>query len=143
MATTEYSLFMKGNAVPPSNVKYAASERFLNKEGKPEEWEVCTIDATLNESLREQNSSLMATGKKGISIPRTNQKEYLADFAATCTVYPNLNDKALQDSYGVMGAKTLLRAMLTSGEYDAYLDVVQEANGYDLSFEDKAEKVKN
>lgn len=29
--------------------------------------------------------------------------------------FPDLNDKDLQDSYGVMGADSLLKAMLTPG----------------------------
>ena len=56
---------------------------------------------------------------------------------------PNLNDKELQDSYHVMGADTLLKAMLTAGEYANYLERVQEVNGFDVPMEELVEDVKN
>ena len=140
---TEYTMFMKGNAVSPSNVKVTVSDRFLDKDGKPVEWEIKPITAAMNEALREKNTTMAPVGKKGISMPRTDVKNYLADLAITSTVFPNLNDQALQDSYGVMGARELLRTMLIAGEYEDYIEKVQLANGYDLSLADEAEKVKN
>ena len=67
----------------------------------------------------------------------------MGKLAARCTVYPNLNDASLQDSYGVMGADALLKKMLTAGEYAEYLMKIQEINGFDVSFEDKVEEAKN
>ena len=68
---------------------------------------------------------------------------YMGKLAAKCTVFPDLNDKELQDSYGVMGADSLLKAMLTPGEYAGYLDKVQELNGFDLTMDEAVQQAKN
>jgi hypothetical protein len=68
---------------------------------------------------------------------------YLGKLAVACTVYPNLNDKALQDSYKVMGAENLLKTMLTSGEYAEYLQKVQEVCGFDVPLQDEVDDAKN
>ena len=63
--------------------------------------------------------------------------------AATCTVYPDLNNLDLQDSYGVMGAEELLKVMLLPGEYANYLGKVQEICGFDKNMNDLVEEAKN
>ena len=60
-----------------------------------------------------------------------------------CTVYPNLNDAELQDSYGVKGADALLKKMLLPGEYTEYKAKVMEVNGYDMSMEELVDEAKN
>ena len=60
-----------------------------------------------------------------------------------CTVYPNLNDVELQDSYGVKGADALLKKMLKPGEFTEYKAKVMEVNGYDLSMEELVDEAKN
>jgi len=68
---------------------------------------------------------------------------YLGRLAARCTVFPDLNDKTLQDSYSVMGADHLLRAMLTPGEYAEYLRQVQKICGFDVPFDELVDEAKN
>ena len=60
-----------------------------------------------------------------------------------CTVFPNLNDKELQDSYKVMGADALLKTMLTPGEYAEYLTKIQEVCGFDTTMQDEVDEAKN
>ena len=62
---------------------------------------------------------------------------------AACTVYPNLNDAELQDSYGVKSADALLKKMLMPGEYTEYKNRVMEINGYDMSMEELVDEAKN
>lgn len=59
--------------------------------------------------------------KKGQYTQETDYNQYLGKLAAKCTVFPNRNDKELQDSYHVMGADLLLKAMLTAGKYQGIL----------------------
>lgn len=54
-----------------------------------------------------------------------------------------LDDKDLQDSYHVMGADALLKAMLTAGEYAGYLENVQQVNGFDETLEELEAEAKN
>jgi hypothetical protein len=60
-----------------------------------------------------------------------------------CTVYPDLNNVELQESYGVMGAEALLKKMLLPGEYTDYKAKVMEVNGYDMSMEELVDDAKN
>ena len=110
----DLSCFLSQNAVKADREKYVASKRFLGADKKPVEWEIKAI-----------------TSKD------------LGKLASECTVYPNLNDKALQDSYHVMGADALLKAMLTAGEYAGYLEKIQQVNGFDSTMEEQVEEAKN
>ena len=60
-----------------------------------------------------------------------------------CTVFPNLNDAELQDSYGVKTPDALLKKMLKPGEYTEYKAKVMEVNGYDMSMEELVDEAKN
>ena len=63
--------------------------------------------------------------------------------AAACTVFPNLNDAELQDSYGVMGAEELITEMLDKdGEFQAYVKKCLEVSGYENNAE-LVEEAKN
>ena len=68
---------------------------------------------------------------------------YFCKLAAACTVLPNLNDKELQDSYGVMSAEQLLKVMLSVGEYNTLLWKTQEVNQMEISLQDKVDDAKN
>ena len=58
-------------------------------------------------------------------------------------VYPDLNDEALQTSYGAIGAEDLLKKMLTPGELaDLYL-VANEVNDFKVGMNDKIKEAKN
>ena len=59
-------------------------------------------------------------------------------------MYPNLNDKELQDSYGVMGAEQLIQEMIDDpGEYNLFMNRLQEYHGFDQSFQEKVDEAKN
>lgn len=137
------SAFLAQNAVKIENVKFAASSRFV-EEGKPAEWEIRCISSTEDEALRKDSTKRVPVpGKRGAFTQETDYNLYLGRLAVACTVFPNLNDKDLQDSYGVMGADVLLKTMLTPGEYANYLAKVQEVCGYDKTLQDEVDEVKN
>lgn len=48
-------------------------------------------------------------GKRNQYVPETDYNAYLGKLDARCTVFPNLDDAELQNSYGVMGADALLK----------------------------------
>lgn len=76
--------------------------------------------------------------------PQFDGNGYLVKMAAACIVSPNLNDKELQDSYGVMGAEQLIVEMIDSpGEFNAFMDKIQEFHGFKQTFQDKVEEAKN
>jgi hypothetical protein len=140
----DLSGFLNQNAIQVENIKYAASKRFLGEDGKPLEWEIKAITNQQNEELkRECTVRKPVAGKKGVFIPVTDVNKHAVKTAVLCTVYPDLNNKELQDSYGVMGAEDLLLAMLIPGEYTNYIEKINEINGFDIGFEDLEEEAKN
>ena len=122
------SAFLAENAVPVENIKFVASKRFLGEDGNPIPWEIKTITGTEDEALRKSCA-------KRVPVP--------GKLAVSCTVFPNLNDKELQDSYKVMGADALLKTMLTPGEYAEYLTKIQEVCGFDTTMQDEVDEAKN
>lgn len=138
------SSFLAQNAIKVENMKITASKRFIDESGAPILWEARCITSAEDEELRKACTKRMRIpGRKNQYAPETDYNEYLGRLAAQCTVYPNLNDQGLQDSYHVMGAEALLKAMLTPGEYAEYLSKIQEINGFDTAFEDLVEDAKN
>lgn len=136
--------FLKENAIKVENIKYVASKRYVDGNGKPIEWEIQGVTSDEDEAIRKAcTKKVPVTGKKYQYTTETDYQAYVGKLAARCTVYPNLNDASLQDSYGVMGADALLKKMLTAGEYAEYLMKIQEINGFDVSFEDKVQEAKN
>ena len=138
------SAFFAQNALKIENVKYVASKRFLDEKKKPIEWEIKSITSQEDEQLRKDcTKKVPMVGKRGQFTLETDYNLYLGKLASKCTVYPNLNDKDLQDSYGVMGADTLLKTMLTAGEYAEYLSKIQEINGFDIGIDEMVDEAKN
>lgn len=135
--------FLAQNALKADNEKVVVSKRFV-QDGKPIKWEVAAITSEEDDQLRKANTKRMPVpGKKGVMVPETNYTAYLAALAVKCTVFPNLHDKELQDSYGVMEAEALLKKMLLPGEYDGYLAKIQEINGFDVGMDEAVEEAKN
>ena len=138
-----FSAFMAGNAIKNETVKYVASKRFVEK-GKPIEWEIKAIDSELDEALRKDcTKRVPIVGKRGQYNQETDTDKYIGKMCVACTVYPNLNDVELQDSYGVKSADALLKKMLLPGEYTEYKAKVMELNGYDMSMEELVDEAKN
>ena len=70
--------------------------------------------------------------------------KYIAKMIATSVVEPNLNNKDLQDSYGVMTPEELIKEMIDNpGEYNNFARFIQEYNGFDETLNEKVEKAKN
>ena len=140
---SDFAVFMAGNAGKVETVKYAASSRFAVK-GKPVEWELKAIDSDLDETLRKEcTKRVPIPGKRGQYNQETDTDKYIGKMCVACTVYPNLNDAALQDSYGVKDGVSLLKKMLLPGEYTEFKAKVMEVNGYDMSMEELVDEAKN
>ncbi|MDF2987404.1 MAG: Phage XkdN-like protein [Eubacterium sp.] len=138
------SAFLKQNALENENVRFVASKRFIDDSGKPVEWEICGITSEEDEAIRKAcTRKVPVPGKKGQFTPETDYNAYLGKLAARCTVYPNLNNAELQNSYNCMGSDSLLKTMLKPGEYAEYLAKIQEVNGFDVTMEELVDEAKN
>jgi hypothetical protein len=138
------SAFLAQNAIKDDKIRYAASKRFLGQDKKPMEWEIKSVTSSEDEAIRKAcTKKVPVPGKRGQFTQETDYNQYLGKLAAACTIFPNLSDVELQNSYGVMGADALLKTMLKPGEYADYLAKVQEVNGFDISMEELVDEAKN
>lgn len=140
---SDFSMFMSGNAGKPEITKYVASKRYMVK-NKPVEWELKPVDSDLDELIRKEcTKKVPIAGKRGQYTQETDTDKYVGRLCVACTVYPDLNNAELQDSYGVKTPDALLKKMLLPGEYTEYKAKVMEVNGYDVSMEELVDEAKN
>ncbi|MEW4414426.1 hypothetical protein [Clostridium sp. AN503] len=136
---------MKKNKVIKENLKVVATRSLTDEAGAPLLWEVRPLTTKEDNTIRDESTmDVQVTGKPGLYRPKLNTNRYLAKMAAACIVYPNLNDRELQDSYGVMGADQLLVEMIDDpGEYNEFISKIQAYHGFDQAFQDKVDEAKN
>lgn len=125
------SAFMRPNVAEIQNARFAPSPRFVGEDGKPLEWEIRCISA--DEYARIRSSCIRQVpviGKKGQYTQQLDTYTFQAKVAAACTVFPDLTNAELQDSWGVATPEQLVGGMLIGGEFDDYITEVFEVNGF-------------
>lgn len=125
------SAFMRPNVAEIKNARFAPSPRFVGEDGKPLEWEIRCISA--DEYARIRSSCIRQVpviGKKGQYTQQLDTYTFQAKVAAACTVFPDLTNAELQDSWGVATPEHLVGVMLIGGEFDDYITEVFEVNGF-------------
>lgn len=140
---SNFTAFFAQNKLKPTTIKFAVSESFVDSDGKPIEWELRVVSANEDEEIRRASTRKVKTGRSGAYTQEMDGNTYLAKLTAASVVYPDLNDKELQDSYKVMGGEALLKAMLNAGEYIRLSGKVAEINGFNESTEELVEEAKN
>lgn len=125
------SAFFKQNAKQVENQKIIVSDRFTDEDGKPMKWEITCISASENQKIRKNcTRNKPVVGKRGQYTQEFDPAAYQARLATQCVVFPNLNDKDLQNSYGAMDAEQLISAMLTPGEFDDLILSITDLCGF-------------
>lgn len=136
---SKFEAFLKQNKKQDETVKFAASRSFLDADGNPLEWELRPLKSKEAASIRKRTNRM---GKGGKMIVDNDTFNRLA--AAKATVFPDLDDKELQDSYGVMCAEDLIVEMLDKdGEFQEYVKQVMEISGYNISDTELVADAKN
>lgn len=139
----DFSAFLAQNKIKSENVKYVASKNFVSN-GEPMEWEIQCIDCDKDEALRKAcTKQIKVMGKSNQYRSELDTNAYIAQLCAHSIVFPDLNNKELQDSYGVMGAPALLKKMLTPGEFADLAGKVSEVNGFDTGLGELVDEAKN
>ena len=138
----DLKFFLKQNTIPVENQEVEVSKRFKDDAGNNVKFEIKSISNEMDDALRKQNTRQVKKAK-GVIVPELDQQKYFVDLVLKSLVYPDLDDKELQDSWGVMDSRELINAMLLPGEYTALLQEVQKINGWDLNVEDIKEEAKN
>lgn len=140
-----FDAFLKQNKREVVEVEYAPTKDFVDEKGEALKWKFKPITSQVFNSLREKATyNVPITGKKGQYRQQLNTDKLNASMVAACVTYPNLKNAKLQDSYGVSTAEDLLYAMVTNpGEYNDLVLFVTDLCGFDTSFEEKVDEVKN
>lgn len=137
------SFFLAGNVEKRENKKVVISDRFKDDKGKPIEWEIRSISAEEDETIRKAcMRKIPVVGKKNQYTQDFDANAYLAKLAAKAVVFPNLNDAELQTSYGVMGAEHLIKSMLYKDEFDKLTEYLVESTETE-DVNDLVEEAKN
>lgn len=142
---SKFALFMKQNKEQKVNERYAPTATLKDENGKPLEWEFRHITSRENDAIREACTvEVQVTGKPNLFRPKVNASKYLTSVIVASTVFPDLYDSELQDSYGVKTPEDLLYAMVDdAGEYQQFGVWMQKYQGFTKSFDDKVEEAKN
>ena len=138
----DMNAFLKQNVKQPENEKLVVSERIIDKDGKPVEWEIKSLSNQHDDELRKKHTRSVKQ-RNGSYTPTLDTTPFMKDLAVHSIVFPNLHDKELQESWGVMDAGALLDCLLKPGEYNELLKQVQRVNGWDVEIKDLVEEVKN
>lgn len=135
--------FMKKNAVQYTAVEVVISDRFLDHDGKPIPWRIKVLSQEEMDAITEQYTKRIIDEKTKQERFETDRKAISRDLLEKCVIYPNLNDAALQDSYGAMGASALVGKMLLPGEFAKLSNAIMQAQGLDMGLKTDIQIVKN
>ena len=142
---SKFSKFMRANKIERANEKYAPTASLVDENGNPVEWEFRHITSKENEAIRDAcTMEVQVTGKPNLYRPKVNTGQYLAKLIVASTVVPDLYDKELQDSYGVMTPEDLVYAIVDdAGEYQEFSLWMQKFQGFTKNMDEKVEEAKN
>lgn len=142
---SKFSVFMKENKKVKENEKYAPTASLIGSDGTPVRWEFRHITSKENEALRDANTiEVQMIGKPNLFRPKLNTSQYLMDMIVKSTIFPDLYDKELQDSYGVMTPNDLVYAMVDdAGEMQDFQLWMQKFQGFTKTLDEKVEEAKN
>lgn len=139
---SDFEAFFAENKVKSEDVEFVASDKFINKEtGKPIAWKLRKMDEFTNKRLKESSQKKVTSGNRVRYV--TDNETYLCKLMIGTVVFPDLNNKELQDKWNVMDAESLLRKMLSAGEYANLMIEVQRVNDFDIDFSALVEEAKN
>ena len=142
---SKFSRFMKANKTVKENTTFPATKSLTDENGKPLEWVIKPLTTRDNDNIRDDcMREVPVVGKPNMFRPKLDTSKYIAKMICACVVEPDLFDKDLQDSYGVMTPEDLLKEMIDDpGEYQELAAFIQKYNGFDTTLEDKVEEAKN
>lgn len=139
------SRFLKDNKIKKENTTYAATKSLVDEKGKPLLWTIKPLTTKENDAIRDECTiEVPIKGRTGAYREKLNISKYMAKLIVASVVEPDLNNKELQDSYGVMGAEDLIKEMIdNAGEYNAFAEFIQKFNGFTETIQDEVDEAKN
>lgn len=111
----KFELFLKKNKIVKENILYPATAAIVDENGNPVEWELRAVSTKENNLLIDE-STKYTVAENGDVVPAFDNNLYVKKLVAAAVVYPDLHNRALQDSYGVMTPEDLLEAIVDCPE---------------------------
>ncbi len=142
---SKFKNFMKANQIKREDVTHAPTKWLRDENGDPVKFTLRPLTTEVHEEIRESCTvEVPIPGKYNMYRTKLNSGKYLTKMLVRSIVYPDLNNKELQDSYGVMSPEDLIKQMIVDpGEYQDFASFVQEFNGFKLDFEETVKEAKN
>ena len=136
---------MKQNKIKKENTTFAPTKSLLDENGEPIKFKIKPLTTKENDDIRDACTiDVPVIGKPNMFRPKLNTAKYLSKMLCSCIIEPDLFDKELQDSYGVMTPEDLIKEMIDDpGEYQDFVTFIQNFNGFNVSLEDKVDNAKN
>lgn len=141
---SNFSKFMKANKIQKQNVMHPVTRSLVDDKGEPLLWEIKPLTTKENEAIRESCTiEVPVKGKPNMYRPKVDMNQYQAKLMCAAIVSPDLNDRELQDSYGVMTPEELVKEMVDDpAEYTDLMVFVQEVSGF-KTLQEEVDEAKN
>lgn len=131
---SNFEQFMKRNKVKVENVKYPVTASLQDENGKPLLWELRAVPTKERHALTDECTYVKQT--ENGEVTELDNNLLMRKVAAAAIVYPNLRDKELQDSYGVMTPEDLIVEMVDCAEeFTALMVMVNKYGKVDIKEE--------
>lgn len=142
---SDLSRFLKKNKKLKENVQYAVTKSLTDEKGQPLLWEIRPLTSKETNRLTDECTfQEQVPGKPNVFRYKINSTKLLQKMMVASVVFPNLNDKDLQDSYRVMTPEELITEMVDDpGEYNNFGKYLNELNGFNEGINEKVEEAKN
>ena len=137
------SAFLKENKIKREAYEYVASKDFVDSEGNPIPWKIRPLTNEELDNLRDRFTKRVKNKMTQKTEEVFDKEGFTMEMATTAIEIPKLDDAQLQESYGVVGADSLLNAMLTPGELQDLFLAVNEASDFEVGMGQKIKQAKN
>ena len=109
------------------------SKRFTDGSGNPVPWKIRALSDLERDEIQRACTKPKMTYQKGRQrqVQDFDAALFMNKLRTASVVFPDLDSKALQDSYGVQCAEDLLGVMLTAAEGTYLLEEVNSLGGLD------------
>lgn len=138
-----FEAFLRKNANIVKEKEVYISDRFRDENGKLVPFKIKPLKKEVIEQIKNQ-MALDADKDKKITLKASTGLDYEDLMLTESIVFPDLTNKELQDSYGVIGEANLINEMLLLGEKARLTEEIAELNGFDDSkLRESIEQAKN
>ncbi len=141
---SKFTKFMKQNQIKKENTTYKATKSLLDENGEALDWVIKPLTTKENDAIMDE-CTVDVPMKNNPTAFRTklDESKYWSKVISASVVEPNLYDKELQDSYGVMTPEDLILEMVNDPvEFAEFRNFINNYNGRTSLEEDIAEAKK-